>query len=170
MVITARTREDPGGRWPDLPVYTIQDLHDEAVKAFVRVYHQPGAEEGEIIERLTKADLLELGGLGRNPFWLRIVVESGVFQGEKGKILDQAVRTLLQREWGKPEAERSGWQRVLPRDQQLAESRQALAWLAYQMSVGGLVAVEKSQGLDWLGAALNSRAARTNSGPLTWSV
>lgn len=159
VVITARTREDPGGRLPDMPVYTIQDLHDEAVKAFVRVYHPPGVEEGEIIGRLTKAGLLEPGGLGRNPFWLRIVVESGVFQGEKGKILDQAVNTLLQREWDKPEAGRSGWQRVLPRDQQLAESRQALAWLAYQMSAAGLVAVEENQGVGWLSVALKRQGS-----------
>jgi formylglycine-generating enzyme required for sulfatase activity len=159
VVITARTREDPGGRLPDLPVYTIQDLHDEAVKAFVRVYHSPGVAEGEIFGRLTKGGLLEPGGLGRNPFWLRIVIESGVFQGEKGKILDQAVNTLLQREWDKPEPERSGWQRVLPRDQQLAESRQALAWLAYQMSVAGLVVVEKTQGLGWLSVALKQQGS-----------
>jgi formylglycine-generating enzyme required for sulfatase activity len=154
VVITARTREDPGGRLPPLPVYTIQDLHDEAVRAFIAVYCQPDADKAAIYERLESAGLLEAGGMGRNPFWLRSVVESGVFQGQKGKILDEAVTTLLRREWDKPETERSGWQRVLLRDEQLLAGRQALAWLAYRMSAAGLVAADRKQGQQWVEAGL----------------
>ncbi len=145
LALTARIREEPGNRLRELPVYTIQDLNDEAVRAFVRAYRRPQDEEAVIMQRLQNFRLLEPGGLGRNPFWLKLVVESGAFQGRKGQILQQAVETLLAREWDKPETQRTGWQRRLPQAVQLAETRWGLAWLAYQMSAAGQVAVELEQ-------------------------
>ncbi|MEW5988925.1 MAG: SUMF1/EgtB/PvdO family nonheme iron enzyme, partial [Chloroflexota bacterium] len=142
VVITARTREDPGNRLHPLQPFTIQDLNDEAVRAFVQVYRRQGDDETEVLARLERAGLLEPGGLGRNPFWLQLVVESRAFQGRKGQILNQALDTLLAREWDKPAIKRAGWERVLPREEQLAETRGALARLAYQMSEAGLVAMD----------------------------
>ncbi|MCB8952678.1 MAG: NACHT domain-containing protein, partial [Ardenticatenales bacterium] len=102
LALTARTREEPGSKLRDLPVFTIQDLSDEAVAVFVRVYRQEGHDEADVLARLRKFGLLEPGGLGRNPFWLKLVVQSGAFQGRKGQILRQAVADLLAREWQKP--------------------------------------------------------------------
>jgi predicted NACHT family NTPase len=116
VVITSRTREDPGRRLAELQVFEIQDLSDEAVEVFVYAYKQPTHSAQEIRARLEQHRLLESRELGRNPFWLRLIVESGVFEGNRGHILNRAVDTLLAREWDeKPETTRS-WRRVLPRD------------------------------------------------------
>ena len=157
VVITSRTREDPGGRLAGLPVFEIQDLSNEAVEVFIRAYKQPQHTEGEIKERLERHGLLEPGGLGRNPFWLRLIVESGAFEGNKGQILNDAVGELLAREWdAKPAAERS-WKRVFPKDEQLAETQRGLAWLGYRMSVENQVVLNEDQALGKLGEWLAGR-------------
>ncbi len=143
IIITSRTREDPGEALKGLTVFEIQDLNDEAVSTFIRAYKQPEHIEAEIMQRLQSHRLLEAGGLGRNPFWLRLIVASGAFEGNKGQILNTAVDKLLAREWDeKPHVERS-WQRVLPRDEQLEETKRALAFLGYWMSAGNMVAIEQ---------------------------
>ncbi|MCL4704154.1 HEAT repeat domain-containing protein [bacterium] len=143
IIITSRTREDPGEALKGLTAFEIQDLNDEAVNAFVHAYKRSEHNEAEITQRLHAHRLLEAGGLGRNPFWLRLIVASGAFEGNKGQILNTAVDTLLAREWDeKPHVERS-WQRVLPRDEQLEETKRSLAFLGYWMSVGSLVAIEQ---------------------------
>jgi HEAT repeat protein len=154
VVITSRTREDPGGRLVGVPVLEIQELSDEAVEVFIRAYKQPEHSEEKIRERLEWHGLLEPKGLGRNPFWLRLIVKSGAFVGNKGRILIQAVDDLLAREWDKkPEAQRS-WRRVLPRDDQSQETKRALAWLGYRMSVENQVALDGDRALvelaEWL--------------------
>ena len=162
VVITARTREDPGNRLSNLTPYTIQDLNDDAVRVFVRAYHREGDDEDDVLARLERAGLLEPGGLGRNPFWLRLVVESGAFQGRKGRILIQSVETLLAREWDKAATQRAGWRRALPKEAQLAETRIALAWLAYQMSISGVVSLQQEQVLnDILPTWLASRSSES---------
>ena len=156
-VITSRTREDPGGRLAGLQVFEIQDLSDEAVEVFIRTYKRPEHSEEEIRERLEGHSLLEPGGLGRSPFWLRLIVESGAFEGSRGQILNQAVDTLLAREWDeKPEAHRS-WRRVLPRSEQLEETKRGLAWLGYRMFVENQVALKWDVDLDELEKWLERR-------------
>ena len=146
LVITARTREDPGNRLRNLHPYTIQDLNDEAVRTFVQVYCREGDNEKEILVHLERAGLLESGGLGRNPFWLRLIVASGTFQGRKGKILKESVQSLLEREWDeKSAAQRAGWTRLSAKEEQLTETRWALAWLAYRMSEMGVVSLSHDQ-------------------------
>lgn len=141
LVITARTREDPGKRLNNIPAFTIQDLSDQAVAACVAVYQRPVQDVQSVLAQLQRAGLLEPGGLGRNPFWLRLVVETGAYEGRKGQILLQAIETLLARELKqKPTAQRT-WEPVLPPDEQLTETRSALAWVAYQMSLAGSVAL-----------------------------
>lgn len=143
IVITSRTREDPGSGLKGLAVFEIQDLNDEAVSIFIRAYKRPKHSEAEITQRLQNHRLLEPGGVGRSPFWLRLIVASGAFEGNKGQILNTAVDTLLSREWDeKPAVERS-WRRMLPRDEQLDETKRALAFLGYWMSSGNLVAIEQ---------------------------
>lgn len=143
IIITSRTREDPGEALKGLTIFEIQDLNDEAVSTFVRAYKRPEHSKAEITQRLHAHRLLEPGGLGHNPFWLRLIVASGAFEGNKGQILNAAVDKLLAREWDeKPHVERS-WQRVLPRDEQLEETKRALAFLGYWMSAGNMVAIEQ---------------------------
>jgi HEAT repeat protein len=142
IVITSRTREAAESGLKGLAVFEIQDLNDEAVSVFIHAYKRPEHSEPEITQRLQNHRLLEPGGLGRNPFWLRLIVASGAFEGNKGQILNTAVDTLLAREWDeKPEVQRS-WRRVLPRDEQLEETKRALAFLGYWMSAANLFAIE----------------------------
>jgi len=144
IVISSRTREDPGGRLKGL-TFEIQDLSNNAVNAFIRVYKSPADADADIILRLQDHQLLDSSGLGRNPFWLKLIVESGAFGGNKAQILKTAVETLLAREWdAKPQSSRS-WRRLLPRDQQLEETKRSLAFLGYWMSVGNLVTVEQDR-------------------------
>lgn len=164
VVITSRTREDPGGRLKGLEVFEIQDLNDEAVEAFIHAYKKPSYNEEEINRRLESHKLLEPGGLGRNPFWLRLIVESGAFAGNKGQILNTAVDTLLAREWNEKPGVGRSWGRVLFRDEQLEETKLALAWLGYQMSTDNMFTIEESQAKRELGDWLKRREQEGISG------
>ena len=120
VVISARTREDPAGQLPDLQTFEIQDLDDKAVDMFIRIYGQGGQSR----TLLDKYHLLGSKGLGRNPFWLRLILESDVLQGSRGSILNDAVDRLLGRELNKPRTTRS-WRLVLPIEEQLRETKYA---------------------------------------------
>jgi hypothetical protein len=73
-------------------------------------------------------------------------------------MLNESVITLLTREWdGKLGVERS-WRRVLPRDDQLSETKRGLAWLGYWMSSNNLMECSKHQAVDELQKWLNGRA------------
>lgn len=74
IVITSRTREDPGGRLAGLQVFEIQDLSDQAVHTFIEVYNKTEFNEAEIWSRLETHKLLEPQTLGRNPFWLKLIL------------------------------------------------------------------------------------------------
>ncbi len=179
IIITARTREDPGGRLIGLKVYEIQELTDKSVKKIIRAYSQyshateiedlvtgrpyidwfSGSKNyhvKEIKERLTGLGLLGTHGLARNPFWLRLILENGAFEGNKGRIVHKAVNTLLEREWNKPIAQRS-WEHVSPKEEQLQETMQALAWLAYRMSVEEQTAIDLDNALNMLNTWLTNR-------------
>ena len=119
-----------------LPVYEVLkpalNLLAYPLSSSLRLFQQFNVEneapkteehiEEEITQRLHDHRLLDPKGLGRNPFWLRLIIESGAFDGNKGQILNIAVQTLMVREWDeKPSVERS-WRRVLPRDEQLIQS------------------------------------------------
>ncbi len=85
-------------------------------------------------ERLEADGLLQPGGLGRNPYWLWVILRGGAFEGSKAEILQAAVPKLLEREWDeRPPAQRS-WRRIeaLGRDGQIAAVAQGLAWLSYR--------------------------------------
>jgi hypothetical protein len=142
VVITGRTREDPGAALPQLKTFEIQDLSDDAVRAFIRAYKKPEDDEEDIWRQLGQYGLLKEKSLGRNPFLLALIVKTSVFEGNKGEILNSIVDSLLRREWyEKPETERA-WNRVLERDRQLRETKLAVAWLAYKMSLAKVITIE----------------------------
>lgn len=142
VVITGRTREDPGAALPRLKTFEIQDLSNDAVRAFIRVYKRPEDDEEDIWRQLKKYGLLKEKSLGRNPLLLSLVVKTSVFEGNKGQILNSIIDELLLREWNeKPETERA-WNRVLERERQLWETKLAVAWLAYKMSLAKVVTIE----------------------------
>lgn len=132
IIITTRTREDPGQRLKNKQVYKIQELSDESINDFVALYKHQNDSINEIITQLKKHKMLDNGGLGRNPFWLRRIIDSRIFNGSKGEILNQSVDYLLKREVDKPDSERY-WERKLDKSEQIKITKQGLAILGFYL-------------------------------------
>ena len=157
IVISVRSRQDPSGRFVSLPVLEIQDLSDKAVKALIRAYESEEDTEREIWERLDKQNLLGEGELGRNPYWLQLMLESKVFHGSKGQILDEAVDRLLQRELReKPDMGRL-YSQIPDAEIQARLTKDALAALAEEMSHQHLRSIFENDALSILTAVLENR-------------
>jgi HEAT repeat protein len=163
MIITCRTREDPGGRLNDLEVFEIQNLKDDSVKKMIQSYGILAQQGLDVERKLREVGLLDTQGIGRNPFWLGLILRSGVFFGNKGKILNKAVESLLGREWDKPKSKRS-WEKRLPKDEQLNETIRGLAWLAYKMSIRSQVSLDMNDALSelrqWSGGRVGTQDLR----------
>ncbi len=154
MIITSRTRETPFSRLMNLGVLELQDLSDDAVHVFVHALKPSGVDARDILQRLQINNMLVSGGIGRNPFWLGLIVANGAFAENKGQIINAAVDALLLREWeGKSRTERS-WMRILPKHDQLNQTKLGLAWLGYQMSISSQTRLSRAQAYailqDWL--------------------
>lgn len=145
VVITGRTREDPSSSVKQLQVFEIQDLSDDAVKTFIRNYKPQEADEEKIWVQLNRYNLLEPKGLGRNPFWLRLIVKSNAFNHDKSALLNEAVDDLFGREWTEKRENKQLWNRALPQDVQLEATKSALGWLAYQMSLQNVVTIDSDK-------------------------
>ena len=107
-VLTSRTGEDPSGRLGVSTVLTICDLDDEGVREFLQVY---GREKARVenrrytdedvhrdFEELRNKNLLGERGIGRNPYWLKMVVESGLYTRNRGALFRQFAERLIRRE------------------------------------------------------------------------
>jgi len=134
IIITARTHQDPRDGLPDFQIYEIQDLDDEAVNTFIDVYKDPLSISDFVRQEIEEIGVLGLNGLGRNPFWLRLIITSGIVEPIQSILVDKAVDSLLEREWDKPETSRS-WRRLFPREEQLYVTKEALAFFAYSMNL-----------------------------------
>lgn len=157
VVITGRTREDPSSGLDRLQVFEIQDLDNPAVKTFIKNYKPPKADEKRIWAQLERYNLLKPRGLGKNPFWLRVIVETNVFNRNKGALLNEAVDRLLKREWDEKRENKQQWKRVLARDVQLEGTKSALSWLAYKMSIETVLAKDSGNASQILSAWLGSK-------------
>jgi HEAT repeat protein len=158
VVITTRTREEPGGELSWLPSFEVQDLSNEAIDTFIRTYGQPDLIQSDIKGRLRQLQLLEQKGLGRNPFWLRIILENRVFETNKGRILNAAVNILIKRELKKPETTRI-WKRIEELDKQGEETKNGLAWLGYRMSLTKSLTLQEDPAIDELNTWLEQRTS-----------
>jgi HEAT repeat protein len=145
MMMTVRSREIlPSEIQLRLDAFEIQPLDDRAVTAFIEAYsHEPekGLTTEEIWFRLKSQDLLGPGALGRNPFWLGVILQNRVFdEKNRAALLNAAVERLLTREWTKADSKRS-WKRAEERDDQLRHTEVCLDWLAYQMTWANCVSL-----------------------------
>jgi hypothetical protein len=145
MMMTVRSREIlPSEIQLPLDAFEIQPLDDRAVTAFIEAYsHEPEKRltTEEIWFRLKSQDLLGPGALGRNPFWLGVILQSRVFdEKNRAALLNAAVERLLTREWTKADSKRS-WKRAEERDDQLRHTEVCLDWLAYQMTWANCVSL-----------------------------
>ncbi len=107
VIFTSRLRKDPSGVLGVDKVLAIQELSDEAVKIFLRNYGARNIRRS--FSTLREHALLVEGGLGRNPYWLRMITHSGVYSPNQSTLLEKFCRSVIQREFDKG---RSEWPRL----------------------------------------------------------
>jgi len=108
VIFSSRTGENPALRLKLNNVLSICNLDDPGVKEFLNVYMSEKTKHGktpndtQLVERdfaeLQNMNLLDENGIARNPYWLRMIVQSGIFTPNRGKLFQDFVRSLLIRE------------------------------------------------------------------------
>lgn len=108
IVFTSRSGESPASRLGISNVISICNLDDEGVREFLRIY----ARETAIIESkpydpnkvyqnytaLKDKNLLGEKDIGRNPYWLKMISESGIYTRNRGILFNTFVTKLIKRE------------------------------------------------------------------------
>ena len=182
-IFTTRTNEEPN--LEGITRLEVLELDDPGVKQFISVYLREKLVETQRKERgdrrfwragrmlkgmdpegdfteLKRKGLLAEGGIGRNPYWLRMMVRSGVRTRNRGALLHGFVTELIKRETEvkpKQRARTPDWL-IVP----LPVEMEALGELALAMSQDGKVGfhgqVEWERGLTILRAVLDSLGGR----------
>lgn len=109
VIFTSRGgEENPAQRLRVENVLSVSDLDDDGVRAFLKVYvtekadHEERAYNSEPAERdfdeLQKKNLLGDGSIGRNPYWLKMIVESGLYTVNRGALFRRFAEKLIRRE------------------------------------------------------------------------
>jgi hypothetical protein len=130
-VFTSRTGEDPSDSLGVDDALQILDLDDEGVRAFLRAYGSEDAERD--FKELGRKNLLGERGLGRNPYWLKMIVESDLYTRNRGVLFEGFARALIKRELDKPVA------RPHEAIVEMEDEMDALAHLALAMHREGVV-------------------------------
>jgi len=136
VVITGRRGEYEKDLPADIEIFSVEELSDEAVLTLSRtaIAAQNLAQApSEIFSSLEQNQLLSEGGLGRNPFWLDLILKGETFSNSKTEIFASALKALFDREWNRVGSKRL-WVAALPKDEQLLHSKNSLAELALQIS------------------------------------
>ena len=113
-------------------IFEIKDLTDSGVNHFISIYKQENQILEDIAETLKNNNLLSDNGLGRNAFWLSLMVEQNIFGADYVVILDKSINKLMQDELDKPKTP-NRWEKNLPIELQINETRLALSALAFDM-------------------------------------
>lgn len=116
----------------EFDVFEVKDLTDAGVNRFISIYKQEHQISDDIAKALKDNNLIEDNGLGRNPFWLSLMVEQNIFGANYVVVLDQSIDKLMRSEFEKPKSS-NRWDRKLPIDTQVIETRLALSALAFEM-------------------------------------
>lgn len=142
ILISSRIQDGRNYLFTELTTYEIQELGDNELISYIEVYNQSDTNTENIKNWLSSHNMLRENGLGRNPFWLKLILNGWVTQrdaqfnnyvGDSGQFLNRSIDNLLAREWdAKLKAERS-WRRVIPRIEQLEQTKNGLAHLAFWM-------------------------------------
>jgi hypothetical protein len=100
--------ENPAQRLDIKNVLSICDLDDEGVREFLNVYGREKAVEEKKLynaeqakrdsDELQKKNLLGEGSIGRNPYWLKMIVESGLYTINRGALFHNFAEKLIRRE------------------------------------------------------------------------
>ena len=106
VILTSRVGVDPA---PSLGLenraLTVCDLDDRAVKEFLRVYGRertvgeyPDVRMERDFSELQDKNLLAEKGIGRNPYWLKMIVESTLYTPNRGMLLQSFAEKVISRE------------------------------------------------------------------------
>ena len=171
-ILTSRIGEDPSPALGLETPMTVCELDDASVEEFLKVYgrektavhaEQYAPEQAKLdIQQLKAKGLLEKSGIGRNPYWLKMIVESGVYTRNQGILFQRFAERLIQREiLEKPEGRKRkpDWKTV-PIDVQM----DALAALALAMHHQKRIGF-----IDELGWNTGRKAIREDIGDLLYS-
>ena len=136
VVITGRRGEYEKDLPADIEIFSVEELSDEAVLTLSRTAiaaQNLTQAPSEIFSSLEQNQLLSEGGLGRNPFWLDLILKGETFSNSKTEIFASALKALFDREWNRVGSKRL-WVAALPKDEQFLHSKNSLAELALQIS------------------------------------
>ena len=154
VIITSRMREVSYSPFSRLQTFEIQALSDQTIDYFIETYSSALRPVQITREALGEHKLLEPNAIGRNPFWLHVILRSGVFRNNKGTILNDAVDALLNREVNYKGGVMRAWKLVLHADEQVIETKLGISWLAYRMQVTNQSEFDKDRAVielgDWL--------------------
>lgn len=97
--------ENPAKRLGVERVLSVRDLDDDGVRKFLKVYGREKIAKScnaELAQRdfdeLQRKNLLGDGGIGRNPYWLKMIVGSGVYTINRGALFRSFAEELIRRE------------------------------------------------------------------------
>jgi HEAT repeat protein len=138
VVITGRRGEYEKDLPADMEIFSVEELSDEAVLTLSRTAiaaQNLSQAPSEIFSSLEQNQLLSEGGLGRNPFWLDLILKGETFSNSKTEIFASALKALFDREWNRIGSKRL-WVAALPQDEQFLHTKKSLAELALQISTG----------------------------------
>jgi HEAT repeat protein len=110
VIFSSRTGEDPSTTLQLNNMLIVKELDDSGIHTFLKVYgndlKKPGDKpysDGQArldFNELRRKNLISRGGIGRNPYWLKMIINSGLYTRNKGKLFLKFIETLLLREIG----------------------------------------------------------------------
>ena len=131
VIFTSRSQHNPAGRLRCVNVVRVLDLDDNGVRQFLTVY---GASDVDTAWNDLKTNkMLEEGGIGRNPYWLNLIVQSGLYTKNQGARFERFCRKLIERELDKGEVYPA------PASVPVDDEMETLGGLGYAMSKAGQV-------------------------------
>ena len=103
VVFTTRIGEQPIGVLEITDIVTVEELDDDGVREFLRVYGSTDVERD--FASLRDKRMLDTRGLGRNPYWLRMLLDSNFYTSSRGALFERFVKQLIRRELDKAQWE-----------------------------------------------------------------
>ncbi|HLG17674.1 MAG TPA: SUMF1/EgtB/PvdO family nonheme iron enzyme [Blastocatellia bacterium] len=162
VILASRAGEDPTLRLGLENAFTVCDLDDDGVLEFLKVYgrERTAQKKGEEaahdaalysaqqaqndLSELRNKKLLGERGIGRNPYWLKMMVECGLYTPNRGKLFQGFAEKLIERELEIKPAERKrkpDWKPVPIKDEM-----RVLAALAVKMHEAGEIGFKGEAG------------------------
>ena len=143
IIITARSREIDISSFESwgFQIAEVQELSDDSVDYFVELYKRTEQNADDVITSLEKLELLKPNEVGRNPFWLSLMIREDIFNKDQEIVLDKSISRLLETEWKKGK-EKLRWNKKTPMEAQISETRRLLGVLAYEMISAGAASLE----------------------------